>query len=81
MGQEILRQVNDMSDEELAVNLLYRDKHGTVRSMYNGRKFGWIDVEHRLVSLCMDAMVMKKHREKPTPIFVASCPFYFFIFI
>ena len=49
-GQEIFQEVNSLSDTELAVLLYYRDKHGAVRSMVNGREFGWSDVEHWLVS-------------------------------
>ena len=50
MGEEIFREVNSLNDDELAVLLYYRDKHGKVLSMINGREFGWIDVEHWLVS-------------------------------
>ena len=35
-----------MTDTELAVLLYYRDEHGAVRSMYNGRTFGCDDIEH-----------------------------------
>ena len=50
MGIELFQELNSLTQTELATLLYYRDKHGAIRSMYNGRAFGWIDVEHWLVS-------------------------------
>ena len=52
-GKELFQEVRSLNETELAALLYYRDDCGVVRSMYNGREFGWIDVEHWLVSLAM----------------------------
>ena len=45
-GKQIFQEVNSLTDTELAVLLYYRDEHGAVRIMYNGRAFGCDDIEH-----------------------------------
>ena len=45
-AKAIFQEVNSLTDTELAVLLFYRDQHGAVRSMYNGRAFGYDDIEH-----------------------------------
>ena len=44
-----MQEMKELSDDELAISLWYRDDKGTIRSMINGREFGWVDVEHMLV--------------------------------
>ena len=45
-GKEIFQELNSLSDIELGVLLYFRNKNGAICSMYNGRPFGWVDVEH-----------------------------------
>ena len=50
-ADEIIAGMKKLSDDWLGILLWYRDeKDGSIRSLLNGREFGYQDVEHMLVS-------------------------------